>query len=65
MWPVDRREELNLLIRLFNECLRINSATNVVDRLTRIIEFAEILTKTDFIKPRVSFLTFVVDEAKK
>ena len=65
MWPVDRREEFKMLETLLNECLRINSATNIIDRLAKINEFANLLTKTDFVKPRESFSTFLHDEAMK
>lgn len=74
MWPVERREEFKMLETLLNECLRINSATNIIDRLAKINEFANLLTKTDFVKPddgqfqhlvRESFSTFLHDEAMK
>lgn len=65
MWPADRRKELSILDEILNECLRINSANCIVDRLVKIERLATVLTETNFEYLRPSFETFLKDEATR
>ncbi len=65
MWPVDRREEFQLLESLLNECMQINSSSHIIGRLAKITELANVLKKTNLEKPRESFFQFLIGEAMK
>ena len=63
-WPEDRLDELDLLQLLVNEVQSINRGSHVIERLTRCIELAEKLDRTDYGKGRHSLMAFIRDVSR-
>lgn len=58
-WTDDRCGELRMLEVLLAECVALDRATSVIERMQKIIAIAEKLTATDFARPRDSFRDFL------
>lgn len=63
MWSEDRREELIELGALLRDAASLNSANGTIERMHRLIERAEALTKSDLRAGRDSFIRFLEREA--
>ena len=64
-WTDDRCAELDALVSLIREASAINNGSNCLQRISKCIDLAESLNKTDFATGRAGFIRWLEELAIK